>query len=163
MPLLDMTQCEGWRIGKGKEERAPAPASIPRPQSFQPTLGLSFTCPSAFTPPVPSTTVPMTPAPAHTNIQPLSNLINTQEGWKNLRLSNNKLQNNVKIKDEIRKPADKSSTGSQFHFTSNIQEMFDPKAMMNKLMNLDVTLPLFQLIRNSTVLQKMMAEATQTK
>ncbi|SJL10028.1 uncharacterized protein ARMOST_13410 [Armillaria ostoyae] len=149
--------------GKGKEEGAPAPASVPRPQSSQPTPGPSFTRPSAFTPPAPATTVPVTPAPARTNIPPPSNPINTQEGWKNSRPSNNKPRNDVEMKDGTRKPADKSSTGAQFHFTSDIQEMSDPKAVMNTLMNLDVTIPLFQLVGNSTVLQKMMAEATRTK
>ncbi len=80
-----------------------------------------------------------------------------------MRPSNNKPQNDVEMKDGTRKPADKSSTGPQFHFTSDIQEMSDPKAVMNTLMNLDVMIPLFQLVGNSTVLQKMMAEATRTK
>ncbi len=152
--------CRPENEGKEKEEGAPAPASIPRPQSSQPMPSLSFTCLGAFMLPAPVITVSVTLVLAHTNILLLSNLINTQ---KNSRSSNNKPQNNVEMRNRTRKLADKSSTGSQFHFTFNIQEMSDRKAVMSKLMNLDVTLLLFQLVGNSTVLQKMMAEATRMK
>ncbi|KAK0444185.1 uncharacterized protein EV420DRAFT_1648873 [Desarmillaria tabescens] len=128
--------------GKGKEGGAPASSSVPRPQSSQPMPGPNFTRPNAFTPPVPATTVPVNPAPAHVNVPPPSNPINTQKGWKNSRPSNNKPQNDVEMKDGTRKPADKSSTAPQYHFTSDIQEMSDPKAVMNKLLNLNVTIPL---------------------
>ncbi|KAJ7722484.1 hypothetical protein DFH07DRAFT_971908 [Mycena maculata] len=50
-----------------------------------------------------------------------------------------------------------------YHFTSDIQDLADPKALLQKIFDLDISVPLFQLIGSSPALQKLLGEATRLR
>ncbi|KAK0216009.1 hypothetical protein IW262DRAFT_1464478 [Armillaria fumosa] len=133
--------------GKGREH-IPGVANVPTVPRMNPTL------PKNIPAPKPATST-------KTNIPPPVNPINREDGWKASRPANMNQKDDVQMKDATKK--DKSSTGPQYHYTSDIQDMADPKAVLKHIMNLDVTLPLYQVVGNSPALQKLVGEAARTK
>ncbi|KAJ6474126.1 hypothetical protein C8R45DRAFT_1160278 [Mycena sanguinolenta] len=95
-----------------------------------------------------------------TTIPPPQNPINRPDGWKGSLPSNRKPRDDVEMKDAPRK-ADKSTPS--YHFTSDVQEMADPKLILQKVFDVDVSIPLFQLIGLSPQLQKLLGEATRVR
>ncbi|KAJ7247153.1 hypothetical protein B0H12DRAFT_1324955 [Mycena haematopus] len=86
--------------------------------------------------------------------------INRPEGWKESLPSNRKARDDVEMKDASRK-SDKSTPS--YHFTSDIQEMADPKKVLQNVLDVTVSIPLFQLIGLSPQLQKLIGEATRVR
>ncbi|THU80000.1 hypothetical protein K435DRAFT_696607 [Dendrothele bispora CBS 962.96] len=96
-----------------------------------------------------------------TIIPPPTNPINRSDGWKGSLPSENKNKRDVSMKDAT-KPTESQST-PQYHFTSDMQEQVDPRAVFKTAMGVMVTLPLHQVIGVSPILQKMIAESTRTR
>ncbi|THU84064.1 hypothetical protein K435DRAFT_870655 [Dendrothele bispora CBS 962.96] len=94
-----------------------------------------------------------------TQVQPPLNPINRQDGWKASLPSLNKDRIDVNMKDGTK---GNPPTGPTYHFTSDIQEQVDAKAVFKTAMGAMVTLPLNQVIGVSPILQKMIAESTRT-
>ncbi|KAJ7244539.1 hypothetical protein C8J57DRAFT_1525011 [Mycena rebaudengoi] len=95
--------------------------------------------------------------PPNSSIPPPTNPINRQEGWKDSRPSNKPKGDDVLMRDA------KKPDGDKYRLTSNIQERTDATLILEHLMNMDVTLPLFQLVGSSPSLQKLLSEATRAK
>ncbi|KAJ7429332.1 hypothetical protein FB451DRAFT_1519524 [Mycena latifolia] len=109
--------------------------------------------------------LPAHPAPGPTRPQepsmpPPSNPINRSDGWKESRPSNSKPREDVVMKDVNKKP--EKSTPS-YHFTSDIQDLADPKVLFQKILDLNISVPLFQLIGASPPLQKLLGESTRIR
>ena len=58
---------------------------------------------------------------------------------------------------------DINNSGPQYHFTSDIQDTADPCVLYDEIMNQQVSVPIYQVIGSSPVLQKLIGEATRTK
>ncbi|ESK81440.1 Gag [Moniliophthora roreri MCA 2997] len=67
-----------------------------------------------------------------------------------------------KEKEDVNMKEDKSQQ-PRYHFTSNLQEKVNAISIFNLLMNQPITLPVYQVIRNSPQLQKLIADATRTR
>ncbi|THU77126.1 hypothetical protein K435DRAFT_878238 [Dendrothele bispora CBS 962.96] len=93
-------------------------------------------------------------------VQPPTNPINRQDGWKASLPSSNKDRIDVNMKDGTKGNV---PNGPTYHFTSDIQEQVDARAVFKTAMGAMVTLPLEQVIGVSPILQKMIAESTRTR
>jgi hypothetical protein len=65
----------------------------------------------------------------------------------------------------VMRDANKKSEKStpSYHFTSDIQDLADPKVLLQKILDLNISVPLFQLIGSSPALQKLIGEATRVR
>lgn len=105
--------------------------------------------------------------PKETTIAPPPNPINRSDGWKESLPSNSKNPANSKQRNEdvvmkdTTKKQDKQNPS--YHYTSDIQELADPKALLQKIFDLNISVPLFQLIGVSPQLQKLVGEATRVR
>ncbi|THU80495.1 hypothetical protein K435DRAFT_845093 [Dendrothele bispora CBS 962.96] len=127
--------------GKAKEVNPPVPG--PSKPSSKPSI------------PAPSTRTD----PANISIPPPQNPINRPDGWKASQPSRNPPTKDVTMKDDTRK----TPAGPSYHFTSDLQEQFFPEAIMTKIMQTPITIPMGQLIGGSPQLQKLVADSTRTR
>lgn len=104
--------------------------------------------------------VPGSSRTKETAIPPPPNPINRPEGWKESLPSNSKQREDVVMKEATKK-SDKSTPS--YHFTSDIQDLADPKVLLQKIFELNISVPLFQLIGVSPALQKLLGEATRVR
>ncbi|KAJ7443416.1 hypothetical protein B0H11DRAFT_2345117 [Mycena galericulata] len=112
-------------------------------------------------PHIPSAQPPAGPSrPKEPAIPPPTNPINREDGWKQSQPSNSKPREDVMMRDAAKKP--EKSTPS-YHFTSDIQDLADPKVLLQKILDLNISVPLFQLIGSSPMLQKLIGEATRVR
>ena len=86
------------------------------------------------------------------------NPINTQDGWKASLPSMNKLKQDVQMEDETRK----TTTGPQYHFTSDVQERANPTDIFEEIMQTKIVVPISQVLGGSPLLQKMFSDTTHT-
>ncbi|KAJ3816580.1 hypothetical protein F5880DRAFT_231759, partial [Lentinula raphanica] len=93
-------------------------------------------------------------------IQPPTNPINRNEGWKASRPGNQK-GGSDKEKDVEMKDA--GTPKSQYHFTSKVQDYADPDGLLTRIGQMQIEVPLFQLLGLSPQLSKLMADSTRTK
>ncbi|KAJ7135550.1 hypothetical protein C8R44DRAFT_609521 [Mycena epipterygia] len=98
--------------------------------------------------------------PKEPPIVPPTNPINRSDGWKESRPSGSKPREDVIMRDANKKP--EKSTPS-YHFTSDIQDRADPKVLFQKILDLDISVPLFQLIGSSPALQKLIGDSTRVR
>ncbi|KAJ7355170.1 hypothetical protein DFH08DRAFT_1051912 [Mycena albidolilacea] len=108
----------------------------------------------------PTQAVPGPSKPKENTIPVPPHPINRPEGWKESLPSNQKQRDDVVMKDATKK--EEKSTPS-YHFTSDIQEMADPKLVLQKIFEQNVSVPIFQLIGSSPSLQKLVGEATRVR
>ncbi|KAJ3963981.1 hypothetical protein EV361DRAFT_981801 [Lentinula raphanica] len=105
-------------------------------------------------------TAPAPPVIQQNSIPPPTNPINNEQGWKSSQPKN---QKGGKDQDVEMKDKDKSPPGNQYHFTSKVQELADPQATFNRIGDMRVEVPLFQLLGMSPPLAKLFTESTRTK
>jgi len=85
--------------------------------------------------------------------------VNTEDAFKNRRVAPSKTKQDVEMKDE---PVKAKST-PQYHFTSDIQEMYDlDKIVRDKVNKTTVQLELGELLALSAFLQKSVSNMTKT-
>ncbi|KAJ7182565.1 hypothetical protein C8R43DRAFT_869195 [Mycena crocata] len=87
-----------------------------------------------------------------------TNPINREDGWKGSRPSSSKTPNDVVMRD-VKKPAQTD----KYHITSDIQERADAKRVFENVLNMQVSLPLLDLVGLSPQLQKLFTEATRSR
>ena len=86
--------------------------------------------------------------------------VNTEEAFKNRRATPSKAKQDVEMKDE---PVKAKST-PQYHFTSDVQEMYDlDKIVRDKVNKTTVQLELGELLALSAFLQKSVSNMTKTR
>ncbi|KAJ7104909.1 hypothetical protein C8R44DRAFT_639892 [Mycena epipterygia] len=109
----------------------------------------------------PKQAVPGPSKPNETPIPPPPNPINRPEGWKDSLPSNSKPRGEDVVMRDANKKQEKSTPS--YHFTSDIQDLADPKVLLQKIFDLNISVPLFQLIGASPQLQKLLGEATRVR
>ncbi|KAJ3964037.1 hypothetical protein EV361DRAFT_956355 [Lentinula raphanica] len=119
---------------------APEPVTIPQVQ-----------------PPQPST------IPSKVNIQPPTNPINRNDGWKAARPGSPRGGGSKEKDVEMKDSNTQKSNQPQYHFTSKVQDRADADGLLNRIGQMPVEVPLFQLLGLSPQLSKLMAENTRTK
>ncbi|KAF5335847.1 hypothetical protein D9758_016695 [Tetrapyrgos nigripes] len=149
------------RPNKGKQKAMEDP---PNRQTFQhPGMNAA--------PAPPTTTTQQNPKPAQhlskpavTEIPPLNNPINCQDGWRASQPSNKAnctpTQQDVSMRDETKKP---TVTGPQYHFTSDLQENFKVRDVWDNLLKQKVQVTIEELIGGSPALQKIVTDSTRTR
>ncbi|KAJ3848760.1 hypothetical protein EV368DRAFT_86262 [Lentinula lateritia] len=124
---------------------------VPQPQQ-QPVQQVRF----ALDP----TIMPALPNP-RTTFPPPQDPINTDQGWK---ISHPGVlcggSRDVEMQEADK---NKSSNNPQYHFTSKVQDYADPQAGISRIGDMQVEVPLFQLLGLSPQLSKLMSENTRTK
>ncbi|KAG7088976.1 hypothetical protein E1B28_012922 [Marasmius oreades] len=106
--------------------------------------------------PQPSSAPPPKPKEKNIEILPPTNPINRRDGWKESVPSKSKTQKDVKMNEP---KSDKPS----YHFTSDVQQKADSKAIYEHIMSQMVSLPILQVIGSSPSLQKLFSEATKSR
>jgi hypothetical protein len=91
------------------------------------------------------------------NIAPPTNPINRLDGWKNSCPSNNRKNDNNVVMGDVKRP-----TGDKFHITSDIQERTDQKALVERIFQTQITLPLIDILGTSPSLQKIITDSTRS-
>ncbi|KAJ3832211.1 hypothetical protein F5878DRAFT_666780 [Lentinula raphanica] len=137
-------------------DKGKAPAK-PAQQPVQPQRQVRFESPPVS---VQQPTAPAPPVIQQNSIPPPTNPINNEQGWKSSQPKN---QKGGKDQDVEMKDKDKSPPGNQYHFTSKVQELADPQATFNRIGDMRVEVPLFQLLGMSPPLAKLFTESTRTK
>lgn len=86
--------------------------------------------------------------------------VNTEDAFKNRRAAQSKTKQDIEMKDE---PV-KAKSAPQYHFTSDIQEMYDlDKIVRDKVNKTTVQLELGELLALSAFLQKSVSNMTKTR
>ncbi|KAJ3963277.1 hypothetical protein EV361DRAFT_957271 [Lentinula raphanica] len=96
------------------------------------------------------------------------NPINRQEGWKKSQPSTSKGKEkedrDVEMGDtKASRDAGGRSTGTSFHYTSDLQKKADPKKVLDKVLDTEITLSLADLVGCSPALQKLISEVARTR
>ncbi|KAJ7715510.1 hypothetical protein DFH07DRAFT_762754 [Mycena maculata] len=134
---FDPTKRPAPAKGKGREGEVSNPSvSAPKPAPAAPINPTNSTLPA-----------------------PPPNPINREDGWKAARPSNPKQGGDDVVMRDVKKP----SPNDKYYITSNIQERANPSAIFEEMMNMQVTVPFFQLVGASPMLQKLFSEATRSK
>ncbi|KAJ3718869.1 hypothetical protein C8R42DRAFT_560380, partial [Lentinula raphanica] len=97
------------------------------------------------------------------SIPPPSNPINRPEGWRKSQPSTGKGKNKEEDVEMKETPGNKAPQATSFHFTSDLQKRAEPKRILERVLDTDVTVSLAELVGCSPVLQKMISEAARTR
>ncbi|KAJ3765183.1 hypothetical protein FB446DRAFT_655593 [Lentinula raphanica] len=102
---------------------------------------------------------------AKIDIPPPTHPVNRPEGWKDSLPSSSKgkgKEKDVEMSDE--KGGKQGIThGQGFHYTSDLQKRADPKRVLDKVLETDITVSLAELVGCSPTLQKMISEVARTR
>ncbi|ESK85083.1 Gag, partial [Moniliophthora roreri MCA 2997] len=114
-------------------------------KSMSDCLPKPSTRPDITSPPKPDITI---------NIPALPLPINRKDGWKDsVPSASSKPKPDITMKDDNKEQL-------KYHFTSDLQKKSDPTTVYNAVMNQPIMVPIYQLIRNSPALQKLIADGT---
>ena len=151
---------------KRPEKKDSETKSFPKPKEQRnrpPTPTLNNLGPPPTTPRQPIAPVQSTPQ-AFNLRQPTSTQkpppVNTEDIFKNRRTASSKTRPDVEMKDELVK----AKSTPQYHFTSDVQEMYDlDKIVRDKVNKTIVQLELGELLALSAFLQKSVSNMTKTR
>nr|GAT48677.1 predicted protein [Mycena chlorophos] len=140
-------------------DTAPRYNPIRQPEERKKTVPerMSGPGPSAPTKPAVPAPAPNRAPPVNSSIPPPPNLINRQDGWKNARAPRNAGNEDIVMRD-AKKPGN-----DKYHITSSIQERANPSGVFESLLQMNVTLPLFELLGSSPPLQKLFSDSTRAR
>ncbi|KAJ3765220.1 hypothetical protein FB446DRAFT_655560 [Lentinula raphanica] len=109
-------------------------------------------------------------AAAKIDIPPPTDPINRPEGWKKSLPSNSKGKEKEREDVEMKEGDRKGSGGNRgqhggtsFHYTSDLQKRADPKRVLDKVLDTEITLSLVDLVGCSPALQKLISEVARTR
>jgi hypothetical protein len=137
-----------------------APTKRPEPKGKEPESAPPAQDRPPVTQPVPGPSASGNPAPPakNVNIPPPTNPINRLDGWKNSRPSNNRKTDDDVVMRDVKRP-----TGDKFHITSDVQERTDQKALVERIFQTQITLPLIDILGASPSLQKIITDSTRSR
>ncbi|KAJ3749821.1 hypothetical protein EV360DRAFT_56727 [Lentinula raphanica] len=96
------------------------------------------------------------------------NPINRQEGWKKSQPSTSrgkeKEDRDIEMGDsKTSRDTGGKSAGTSFHYTSDLKKKADPKKVLDKVLDTEITLSLADLVGCSPALQKLISEVARTR
>ncbi|KAJ3710009.1 hypothetical protein C8R42DRAFT_597817 [Lentinula raphanica] len=96
------------------------------------------------------------------------NPINRQEGWKKSQPSTSKgkekSERDIEMSEsKVTRDAGGKNAGTSFHYTSDLQKKADPKKVLDKVLDTEITLSLADLVGCSPALQKLISEVARTR
>ncbi|KAJ3727164.1 hypothetical protein C8R42DRAFT_602890 [Lentinula raphanica] len=100
------------------------------------------------------------------NIPPPQNPINLQDGWRKSQPSTTKGKERESRDVDMKEPKEaggKQGPGTSFHYTSDLQKRADPKKVLDKVLDTEITLSLADLVGCSPALQKLISEVARTR
>ncbi|KAJ3964711.1 hypothetical protein EV361DRAFT_976582 [Lentinula raphanica] len=103
---------------------------------------------------------------ARIDIPPPTNPVNRPEGWKKSQPSTTKFKGKEKEEDiemTDNKAGKAGPSQGHFHYTSDLQKRADPKSVLDKVLETDITVSLAELVGCSPTLQKMISEVARTR
>ncbi|KAJ3831351.1 hypothetical protein F5878DRAFT_667646 [Lentinula raphanica] len=103
---------------------------------------------------------------ARIDIPPPTNPVNRPEGWKKSQPSTTKFKGKEKEEDiemTDNKAGKAGPSQEHFHYTSDLQKRADPKSVLDKVLETDITVSLAELVGCSPTLQKMISEVARTR